>query len=301
MVGWRGCAEAGHGRQDLRTPAGGRGPKRQRSAIRGVAPSPPMLCDGKVYRAKGAKMRTAGTSEGRLSGGAEAPLVKSAAPAAGYPVAEGLFDPSHERDSCGVGFIVNLHNQKSHRIIEDGLRILENLEHRGATGADPLMGDGAGILVQIPHAFFAGEADRLGFALPRPGDYAVGFIFMPRDPVLRADMEKIVEAVIEEEGKTLLGWRDVPVDNAPLSTAPEIAATEPAHRQVFIGRGPGIVDEDDFERKLYIARKVMSSRIYGAYGGLHNDFYIVSLSCRTIVYKGMFLAFQLGAYYRDLH
>ncbi|RUT34466.1 glutamate synthase large subunit [Arsenicitalea aurantiaca] len=219
----------------------------------------------------------------------------------GRPVAQGLFDPRNEHDACGVGFIVNMRNEKSQRIVQSGLHILENLEHRGAVGADPLMGDGAGIMVQVPHKFFAGEASRLGFDLPEPGQYAVGFLFMPQDPVMRAKMEKVVNRVIVEEGQTVLGWRDVPSDNACLSKAPDVANTEPFHRQVIIGRGPDIADEDAFERKLYIVRKVISSRIYSAYKGLENDFYIVSMSCRTLVYKGMFLAAQLGAYYADLH
>ena len=213
---------------------------------------------------------------------------------------QGLYDPLHERDACGVGFIVNLHNRKSHRIIEDGLKIVENLTHRGAVGADPKMGDGAGMLVQIPHKFFLREAERLGFALPEPGQYAVGHIFMPQDAHQRADMERIVAQSIADEGQVLLGWRDVPVDNSELSHAPEIAVTEPYHRQVFIGRGASIADDEDFERKLYIVRKVISARIYAVYTGLKNDFYIVSMSCRTLVYKGMFLAYQLGSYYRDL-
>jgi glutamate synthase (NADPH/NADH) large chain len=228
----------------------------------------------------------------------------SAAKAAGYPttgIAEGLFDPANEKDSCGVGFIVNLKNRKSHKVVQDGLRILENLEHRGAVGADPLMGDGAGIMVQIPHAFFVSEAKRAGFALPAIGQYAVSHIFMPKDAAMRSAMEKIVEQVIVEEGQVFLGWRDVPVDNSGLSKAPEIAVTEPMHRQVFIGRGKDVADEEAFERKLYIVRKVISARIFEKYSGLQNDFYIVSMSCRTVVYKGMFLAAQLGAYYRDLH
>ena len=236
-----------------------------------------------------------------LTGGASVrPAAKTATlPAAATPA--GLYDPLNERDACGVGFIVNLHNRKSHRIIQDGLRIVENLTHRGAVGADPKMGDGAGMLVQIPHKFFPCEAKRLGFALPAPGEYAVGYIFMPQDAKLRADMEKIVAEGIADEGQVLLGWRDVPVDNSELSHAPEIAITEPNHRQVFIGRGANVTDDDDFERKLYIVRKVISARIFEKYAGLQNDFYIVSMSCRTLVYKGMFLAYQLGSYYRDLH
>ncbi len=244
-------------------------------------------------------METARKDGALLTGGASAPTAKRAAVRPN--VAEGLYDPLHEKDSCGVGFIVSLKNTKSHRIIEDGLKILENLEHRGATGADPLMGDGAGLLVQIPHRFFTDEAKRLSFALPEPGHYAVGYIFMPQDAVMRAEMETLVADVVAEEGQTLLGWRDVPVDNSCLSTAPEIAVTEPHHRQVFIGQGTNVADEEAFERKLYILRKVISARIFEKYSGLQNDFYIVSMSCRTVVYKGMFLAFQLGAYYRDLH
>ena len=157
------------------------------------------------------------------------------------------------------------------------------------------------MLVQTPHRFFAAEAERLGFALPELGHYGVAFIFMPRDEALRAEMTATVEAAIAAEGLQLLGWRDVPVDNSCLSQAPEIRASEPFHRQVFVGRPDDIADEDAFERKLYIVRKVISARIFERYGGLDNDFYIVSMSCRTVVYKGMFLAYQLGAYYRDLH
>src|SRR6185312_7372976 len=151
------------------------------------------------------------------------------------PVKAGLCDPAREHDACGVGFIVNLRNVKSQRIVENGLKILENLEHRGAVGADKLMGDGAGIMVQTPHRFFAAEAERLGIELPAPGEYAVAVLFLPQDAEVRARMEKIVEEVIADEGQQLLGWRDVPVDNFCLSKAPEIAATEPVHRQVFIG------------------------------------------------------------------
>jgi glutamate synthase (NADPH/NADH) large chain len=215
--------------------------------------------------------------------------------------AAGLFDPAREHDACGVGFIVNLKNQPSQKIVQNGLAILENLEHRGAVGADPLMGDGAGIMVQIPHRFFAKEAKAHGWHLPEPGKYAVAFIFMPQDAALRRKMELVVEKTIEDEGQTVIGWRDVPHDNSSLSKAPDIVATEPCHRQVIIGRGDDVIGEDEFERKLYIIRKVCSGKIYSAYAGEPTDFYIVSMSCRTLVYKGMFLAAQLGAYYKDLH
>ena len=163
---------------------------------------------------------------------------------------QGLYDPRNDRDSCGVGFVVNLRNQKSHKIIESGLQLLSNLEHRGAVGADPLMGDGAGLLCQIPHRFFAAEAERLGFDLPPPGEYAVGSIFLPQDPVKRGQMESIINDVIEREGQKILGWRDVPTDNSCLSQAPEIKATEPVsspglhrprarrHRRGFLRTAP---------------------------------------------------------------
>jgi glutamate synthase (NADPH/NADH) large chain len=213
----------------------------------------------------------------------------------------GLFDADRIHDACGVGFIVDLKNRAQHSIVQRGLAILENLEHRGAVGADPLMGDGAGIMVQIPHAFFVKEMARQGITLPAPGAYAVSHIFMPQDAELRLKMEKVVEKVIEDEGQTVLGWRDVPHDNSSLSKAPEIVATEPYHRQVVIGRGTRVADEEAFERKLYIIRKVCSAKIFSAFEGEPNDFYVVSMSCRTLIYKGMFLAAQLGAYYDDLH
>ncbi|WP_181706802.1 glutamate synthase large subunit [Chthonobacter rhizosphaerae] len=212
----------------------------------------------------------------------------------------GLYSPAHEHDACGVGFIANLKGEKSHSIVANGLQILENLTHRGAVGADPLMGDGAGMLVQIPHDFLKDEARALGFDLPAPGAYAVGHLFMPRDPAFRAWCEQVVAEVVADEGQVLLGWRDVPVDNSSLSKAPEIAATEPVHRQVFIGAGASAADQTEFERRLFILRKVISNKVYAKSGVEDSGFYVVSLSSRTLVYKGMFLAYQLGAYYKDL-
>jgi len=241
-------------------------------------------------------MMKSGALTSRLGEGRAA---KFALPSIARPA--GLYDPAAGKSSCGIGFVVNLRKEQSHKIVDDGLQILLNLEHRGAVGADRLMGDGAGIMVATPHRFFLREAEKLGIALPEPGHYAVSALFLPQDREMRATMEKIVEEAIAAEGQQLLGWRDVPVDNSCLSTAPEIVKSEPAHRQVIIARGKGIADDDQFERKLYIVRKVISSRIYAAFGGLKNDFYIVSMSCRTLIYKGMFLSFQLAAYYRDLH
>ena len=215
----------------------------------------------------------------------------------------GLYDPRNEHDACGVGFIADLSAKKSHKIIQDALQILVNLTHRGAVGADPLAGDGAGLLMQIPHNFFSQEASSLGITLPAPGDYAVGHIFMPRDKRFRRECEAQFERSCSDEGLELLGWRDVPTDNGCLSE-PTISV-EPFHRQIFIGRGPNITSDDQFERKLFVLRKVVNNAIHAKFADLglsdsDNDFYIVSLSSRTIVYKGMFLSDQLGAYYPDL-
>ncbi|GAB1583036.1 glutamate synthase large subunit [Phyllobacterium phragmitis] len=218
----------------------------------------------------------------------------------GLPARQGLYDPRNEHDACGVGFIAHMKGVKSHQVVNDGLLMLENLTHRGAVGADPLMGDGAGILVQIPDRFFREEMAVQGVELPPAGRYAVGYLFMPQDAELRAHIETVIEEVIAAEGQTLIGFRDVPVDNSSLSKAPHIAATEPYHRQVFIGRNPNIATDDDFERRLFVLRKVISNRIYQETDGRDNGFYIVSMSSRTIVYKGMFLAYQVGAYYKDL-
>jgi glutamate synthase (NADPH) large chain len=218
----------------------------------------------------------------------------------GLPKAQGLYDPRNEHDACGVGFVANMKGVKSHQIVKDGLFMLENLTHRGAVGADPLMGDGAGLLVQIPDRFYREEMAALGVELPAAGDYAVGYMFMPQDAELRAYCETVTREAVASEGQVLLGFRDVPVDNASLSKDPEISATEPYHRLVFIGRGAGIADQDEFERRMFIMRKVISSRIYKETEGRDNGFYIVSLSSRTVVYKGMFLAYQVGAYYKDL-
>ncbi|MDP9590237.1 UNVERIFIED_ORG: glutamate synthase (NADPH/NADH) large chain [Shinella zoogloeoides] len=225
---------------------------------------------------------------------------KTRASALGLPKKQGLYDPRNEHDACGVGFIAHLKGKKSHQIVQDGLFMLENLTHRGAVGADPLMGDGAGILVQIPDRFFREEMAKQGVTLPKAGEYAVGHIFMPQDEKLVDYFKKVIADVVAEEGQVLLGFRDVPVDNSSLSKAPEIAATEPRHVQVFIGAGREAATSDEFERRLFTLRKVISNRIYDEYEGEESNFYPVSLSATTIVYKGMFLAYQVGAYYKDL-
>ena len=217
----------------------------------------------------------------------------------GVPEAQGLYDPALDKDSCGVGFIADIKGRKSHKIVQDGLQILCNLEHRGAVGADPRMGDGAGILVQIPHKFFAKKAAELGFALPAPGEYAVGYLFMPTDKNWRQIIRDIYAEVVANEGLTLLGWRDVPTDNASLGES--VKPTEPKHMQVFIGKGKKKIDENEFERRLYILRKAISNAIYKRRERRTSHYYPVSISCRTVIYKGMFLADQLGSYYPDLH
>jgi len=214
------------------------------------------------------------------------------------PEAAGLFDPKREHDACGVGFIADMKGRKSHRIVADALEILSNLEHRGAVGADPIAGDGAGILIQIPHVFLTEETGALGFKLPEPGHYAVGHVFMPQDDRLRAHCERVWGRIVKEEGLELLGWRSVPVDNSCLSSM--VVATEPVHRQVFIGRPRSLTDQDEFERRLYLTRKVVSNAIQFAYKGRDIGHYTVSLSSRTLVYKGMFMSYQVKAYYKDL-
>ncbi len=217
----------------------------------------------------------------------------------GTPLPQGLYDPALDKDSCGVGFIADIKGRKSHRIIEDGLKILCNLEHRGAVGADPRMGDGAGILVQIPHRFFAKKAKELGFALPEPGHYAVGQLFMPREKHWRQIIRDIYADMVAREGFVLLGWREVPTDNSTLGES--VKPTEPKHMQVFIGLGKKKLSEDQFERRLYILRKSISNAIYRRRERRVSDYYPVSVSCRTVIYKGMFLADQLETYYPDLH
>ena len=218
----------------------------------------------------------------------------------GMPEAQGLYDPRNEHDACGVGFVAQMKGVKSHQIIKDGLFMLENLTHRGAVGADPLMGDGAGVLVQIPDGFFRAEMGKQGIELPPPGQYGVGHWFMPQDPAQRARMDDIIRESAHSEGLPLIGFRDVPVDNSSLSKAPEIVAAEPFHRQVFVGRTPDIDNDEEYEARLYLLRKVISGRVYAENNNRDIGAYCVSLSARTIVYKGLFLAYQVGAYYKDL-
>ena len=211
------------------------------------------------------------------------------------PPAQGLYDPRNEHDACGVGFVANIKGQKSHALLRQGLGILDRLTHRGAVGADPLAGDGAGILLQIPHGFFREEA---AFALPAEGDYAIGMVFLPRNEASRIACEETIEALLAAEGQDLLGWRDVPVNNGGLGHS--VKPTEPVVRQVFVGRGANCADRQVFERKLFVIRKQIEKRIREAELEGGRAFYFTSLSSRTIVYKGMLLARQVGEYYQDL-
>lgn len=214
------------------------------------------------------------------------------------PDRQGLYDPAQERDACGVGFVAHIRNQKSHAIVAQGLQILKNLEHRGATGYDPLLGDGAGILLQIPDAFLRSEMARQDISLPPAGDYGVGMIFLPQNPESRRACEAAIERTIRYEGQRLIGWRDVPVNNHGLAAAAR--ELEPVIRQVFIARGEGVTDTDAFERKLYVIRKEAGHHIQALKLPDVRTFYVPSLSTRTIVYKGMLLADQVGEYFTDL-
>ncbi len=218
---------------------------------------------------------------------------------AGIPAKQGMYDPRNEKDACGVGFVANLKGKPCHSIIQDGLHVLKNIEHRGAVGAEPKMGDGAGMLVQIPHAFLKKACSAEGFELPGPGKYAVAQVFMPQNQELLEEIEAMFLKGLAQEKLTLIGKRTLPVDNSALSKDPEIASTEPIHKQYFVGR-PNDLDDDAVERQLYTARKVISNMIFAHTEGRDNGYYIVSFSSRTIVYKGMFLADQLGPYFKDL-
>ena len=212
--------------------------------------------------------------------------------------ANGMYSSQFEKDACGMGFVVNIKGKKSHDIIDDGLRILERLEHRGGAGADKDTGDGAGILVQIPHEFFKRECEVLGISLPAAGEYGVGMIFAHKYESLRNEQKRIFEEVVREEGQVVLGWREVPVDGTKVGK--EAAAIRPWMIQILIGKGPDVTNNAEFERKLYVIRKLTEKRIIPLSKELSSDFYIASLSSKTIVYKGMLTPGQLRDFYLDL-
>ena len=211
----------------------------------------------------------------------------------------GLYDPAQEHDACGVGFVAHIKGAKTHAIVSQALKILENLDHRGAVGADKLMGDGAGILIQLPDALYREDMAARGVTLPAFGEYGVGMVFLPKEHASRLACEQELERAIRAEGQVLLGWRDVPV-NLDMPMSPTVRAKEPVIRQVFIGRGNDVIVQDALERKLYVIRKTASAAISHLNLKHGKEYYVPSMSSRTIIYKGLLLADQVGTYFKDL-
>ncbi|HKR33640.1 MAG TPA: glutamate synthase large subunit [Steroidobacteraceae bacterium] len=216
----------------------------------------------------------------------------------GLPPKQGLYDPAFEHEACGVGFVVDIKGRKSHRILQQGLQVLVNLDHRGACGAEEDSGDGAGVLIQMPHRFLLEASKKARIELPAPGSYGCGIVFLPRNPTLRRRIEERFEQIVQSEGQSVLGWRTVPCNNSMLGDTAK--SCEPFMRQVFVRRNPAIADELTFERKLYVIRKrayseIRTSTLEGA-----ASWYISSLSHKTLVYKGMLTTMQLASYFPDL-
>ncbi len=216
----------------------------------------------------------------------------------GLPPAQGLYDPAHEHDACGVGFVVDIKGRKSHNIVARALTVLKNLLHRGACGCEPNTGDGAGILIQMPHAFLTRECRKLGIPLPGPKRYGAGLVFLPTDPTQATRCRETLQEIIREEGQTLLGWRKVPTDDSPIG--PSAKAAEPLIEQIFIGRDPSIQEDRAFERRLYVIRKRVEHAIYGSDLPQRKLFYLPSLSSNTLIYKGMLSADQIETMYPDI-
>ncbi len=218
------------------------------------------------------------------------------------PEKQGLYDPRHEHDACGMGFVVNLDGHKTHDIVQKGIQILINLTHRGACGCDPETGDGAGVLIQIPHEFFARECAKLGFTLPEPGAYGVGMMFLPVENAQRLLCEGIVERIAREEGLTVLGWRDTPLHGDAIGR--QARATQPYIEQIFIQKGEGPdgqpMTSDEFERKLYVVRRRAEIEVAASEFDEHEFFYVPSMSSRVIIYKGLLLAPQISDFYTEL-
>ena len=212
---------------------------------------------------------------------------------------QGLYDPAQEHDACGVGFVAHIKGQKSHAIVGQALKILENLDHRGAVGADALMGDGAGILIQLPDALYREDMHKQGVELPPMGEYGVGMVFLPKEHASRLACEQELERAVHNEGQVLLGWRDVPV-NLDMPMSPTVRLKEPVIRQIFIGRGNDVIVQDALERKLYVIRKTASAAISHLNLKHGKEYYVPSMSSRTVIYKGLLLADQVGTYFKDL-
>ncbi len=217
----------------------------------------------------------------------------------GAPAAQGLYSPANEHDACGVGFVAHIKGKKSHSIIQQGLKILENIDHRGAVGADALMGDGAGILIQIPDEFYREEMAAQGVMLPALGEYGLAMVFLPQEIASRLACEEELERAVRAEGQVVLGWRDVPIDH-DMPMSPAVKKVEPVIRQLFVGRGGDIMVPDALERKLYVIRKMASHAIQKMRLKHGKEYFVPSISTRTVVYKGLLLADQVGRYYRDL-
>src|SRR5205809_3469219 len=215
----------------------------------------------------------------------------------GLPPAQGLYNPANERDACGMGFVVNITGQKSHDIVAKGIQVLINLTHRGACGCDPETGDGAGVTIQIPHTFFSRECAKLGFTLPPAGEYGIAMTFLPVEKRQRLLCEGILERISREEGLTVLGWRDTPIDGLAIGRVAR--GSQPYIEQFFV-RGAAGMSEDALERKLYIIRKRAESEVAASDMADKGDFYLPSFSARTIVYKGLLLAPQIANFYKEL-
>jgi glutamate synthase (NADPH) large chain len=215
-----------------------------------------------------------------------------------FPPKQGLYDPQYEHDACGVGFVVDLKGRRSHDLVQKGLQVLFNLDHRGACGSEKNTGDGAGVLLQMPHRFLRKECEKLKIKLPDPGQYGVGMVFLPVTASSRAEIEALFEQVVGDEGQRVLGWRTVPTDNSPIGSSAQ--AGEPVIRQIFIERGEGLADDLAFERKLYIIRKQVEKAVRASAIADRQLFYVPSLSYKTIVYKGMLKTDQLKVYFPDL-
>ena len=211
----------------------------------------------------------------------------------------GLYSSTQEHDACGVGFVAHIKGVKSHDIVQNALKILENLDHRGAVGADKLMGDGAGILIQLPDTLYREEMAAQGVPLPPFGEYGVGMIFLPKEHASRLACQEELERAIKAEGQVLLGWRDVPV-NRDMPMSPTVRLKEPILKQLFIGRGNDVIVQDALERKLYVIRKTASAAIQNLQLKHSKEYYVPSMSSRTVIYKGLLLADQVSTYYLDL-
>ncbi|PYM14405.1 MAG: glutamate synthase subunit alpha, partial [Candidatus Rokuibacteriota bacterium] len=217
---------------------------------------------------------------------------------AGQMEAQGLYDPSHEHDACGVGFVVDIQGRKSHAIVRQALSVLINLLHRGACGCEPNTGDGAGILLQMPDRFLRRECEALGITLPSAGQYGAGLVFLPRDPIQRDKVQALIQTIVADEGQRFLGWRDVPTQDKALGAT--ALSVEPVIRQMFVGAGPGVRDQAHLERKLYVIRRSIENTVESLDIPERKFCYLPSLSSRTLIYKGMLSADQIEGMFPDL-